>query len=284
MLQPAPCDAQAPTPRFDGVVERWHADGAVAEARIRAGLVLVCDHASNRLPEGYPMLGGDLGITDEVRRSHAAWDIGALGLARALGRRLAPAARGAILVSAPLSRLAFDLNRPPDHAGAMPATSEIHDIPGNRDLQPAERLARTEAISIPFHATLDAEIAALVALGDRPAVIAIHSFTPVYFGKPRLVEFGVIHDDDPALSLAVIEAAEGCGLATRLNEPYAAVDGVTHTIRRHAVPLRLANTMLEIRNDLIAEAVAQDAMAERLAPVLARALQSVAASPAMGAA
>ena len=135
-------------------------------------------------------------------------------------------------------------------------------------------LARTESICLPFHATVSQEINRLVAQGRRPALIAVHSFTPVYLGQTRTVEFGVIHDDDTALSLAVMAAARGCGLDTRLNEPYSAAGDVTHTIRQHAVPMRLANTMLEIRNDLIADADAQAAMADRLAPVLAQALRA----------
>lgn len=261
-----------PEPRFDGLVEHWRADGSPGLDGVPAGLVLICEHASNALPEGVSALGGDLGISAETRASHAAYDIGALGLARGLAALLAPVAGGAVLVHAPLSRLVYDLNRAPDHPAAMPPKSEVHEVPANRNLTPADRLARTEAVCLPFHATLTAQIARLVALGRRPALIAVHSFTPVYFGKVRNVEFGVIHDDDTTLSLAVLEAAAGCGLDTRLNEPYSAAGDVTHTIRQHAVPMRLANTMLEIRNDLIADEASQAAMAQRLAPVLARAL------------
>lgn len=277
MLQPAARPAPVPLPRFDGVVERWAADGAALAERAAAGLVLVCEHASNALAPGYPGLGGDLGLTPDTAQSHAAWDIGALGLARALAARLAPVTGGAVLVHAPLSRLVFDLNRAPDHPGAMPETSEVHPVPGNRGLSPAQRLARTQAVCLPFHATLADEILSVIALDRRPALITIHSFTPVYFGAYRDVEFGVIHDDDPTLSQAIVAAAEGCGLRTELNQPYAASDDVTHTIRLHGVPLRLTNAMLEIRNDLIADADAQTAMAERLAPVLAQALSETGA-------
>lgn len=261
-------------PRFDGRVEHWQADGRPGEGAQPAGLVLICEHASNALAEGFAALGGDLGLSAETRASHAAYDIGALGLARALAPLLAPVAQGAVLVHAPLSRLVYDLNRAPDHPGAMPEKSEVHEVPGNRGLTPADRLARTEALSLPFHETLARQIARLVARGRRPALISIHSFTPVYFGQRRDVEFGVIHDDDTTLSLAVMQAAQGCGLDTRLNEPYSAAGDVTHTIRLHAVPMRLANTMLEIRNDLITDAAAQAAMAARLAPVLAQALRA----------
>ena len=43
---------------------------------------------------------------------------------------------------------------------------------------------------------------------------------------------------------------------------------MTHTLRMLATPYGLPNAMLEIRNDLIATAKAEDAMAETLAPVL----------------
>jgi predicted N-formylglutamate amidohydrolase len=260
LTPPAPAE-------WPGIVERWDAGGAPAAAPLPAGVVVICEHASNATAAPWGDLGAP-GIWDQ----HVAWDVGALGLARGLTRRLAPVCGGAVLVHAPLSRLIFDLNRAPDHPKAMPARSEVHDIPGNADLSPADRLARAQAVCTPFHATLAAEIAALVALGRRPALVAVHSFTPVFHGVAREVEFGVIHDDDQALTHAVIAAAEGSGLETRLNEPYSAAGDVTHTIRLHAVPLRLPNTMLEIRNDLIGVEADQAAMADRLAPVLGVAL------------
>lgn len=253
-----------------GLVERFGPAGRVP------GLVVICEHSSNALPVDRPDLGGDLGIPAATHASHAAWDIGALGLARGLAARMG-AEGGAVLVHAPLSRLVYDLNRAPDHPAAMPAHSEVHEIPGNRGLSGAQRLARVEAVYRPFHATLADVIAGIMAQGVRPVLIGVHSFTPVFHGQPRAVEFGVIHDDDPSLSLAVVAAAAGSGLVTRLNEPYSAAGDVTHTIRLHAVPCRLANTMLEVRNDLIADGPAQQAMAVRLAPVLQRAIAAAGA-------
>ena len=58
-------------------------------------------------------------------------------------------------------------------------------------------------------------------------------------------------------------------LTVRRNEPYGPEDGVTHTLILHALPRRLDNVMLEVRNDLIADAAGQRRMAERLARVLA---------------
>lgn len=266
----------APFAEFPGIVETWGRDGQpCGAAPDPAGVVVICEHASNAFPADSPALGGTLGLDAQTREAHVAWDIGALGLSRGLAARLAPACGGAVLVHAPLSRLVFDLNRAPDHPGATPERSEVFDIPGNRALTPQQRLARTQALYLPFHETLRREITSLIARGRRPALIAVHSFTPIFHGAPREVEFGVIHDDDPALSDAIMDAAPGCGLITRMNEPYSAAGEVTHTIRLHATPFGLQNTMLEIRNDLIATSRAQDAMADRLAPVLVRALRAI---------
>jgi len=142
----------------------------------------------------------------------------------------------------------------------------VHDIPGNAAISPAERLARTQAIYLPWANGLHNLIAARIAAGRRPTIITIHSFTPVYHGKPRSVEFGIIHDADPTLAHAILAASGASGLNARLNEPYSAADDVTHTLRLHATPYGLANAMLEVRNDLIATPAAEAAMADRLVP------------------
>jgi predicted N-formylglutamate amidohydrolase len=223
-------------------------------------VVLVCEHASN----AHPAPWGDLGLDPSVWTAHVAWDPGALGVARALSRRM-----NAALVHAPVSRLIYDCNRAPDMPGAMPARSEVYDIPGNATLSAEDRAGRTSSVYVPFHNGLHALLMRRMARGLRPVIITIHSFTPVYFGKPRAVEFGVIHDADTRLALAIhASALRHLGLNSALNEPYSAADDVTHTLRLHATPYGLPSAMLEIRNDLIATAEAEDAMAERLAPVL----------------
>lgn len=239
----------------------YQIEGRDAPGRV----VLVCEHASNRFP---PPWDGALGLTDDQRRAHIAWDPGALGLARGLAQALK-----APLIHATASRLIYDLNRPPHAPGAMPARSEVHDIPGNADLPAPERLARTRAHYLPFHAALSELLACRLAQGQRPVLVTVHSFTPVYFGQPRAVEFGVIHDADDRLARAI--ARQETGMLTRLNEPYSAADGVAHMLARHATPLGLPHAMLEIRNDLIATPEAEAGMAARLAPAILAAIDEV---------
>src|SRR3546814_12570964 len=52
---------------------------AIYNRRGRSALVLVCEHASNRMPERYQRLG--LSENDLLR--HIAWDMGALEVAQA---------------------------------------------------------------------------------------------------------------------------------------------------------------------------------------------------------
>jgi predicted N-formylglutamate amidohydrolase len=232
--------------------------------------VLICEHASNDFDTPW----GGLGLDDTARQSHIAWDIGALRLAQRLAAALAPETTGAVLIHAPLSRLIYDLNRAPDQPDAMPELSETYAVPGNQALTPDQRLNRTEALYLPFHSRVHAEIIRLLAQGIRPLLLTIHSFTPVYHGQPRAVEFGVIHDADDTLAKAIVAAAAQSGLDTRLNEPYSAKDGVTHTLKLHATPYNLAHAMLEIRNDLLTDPQTENAMTERLTTILSQAFQA----------
>lgn len=241
----------------------------VENAGGRSPVLIVCEHASNAFPAAF----GSLGLSAADRRAHIAWDPGAVGLARALARRL-----DATLVAAHVSRLVYDLNRPPNAASACAETSEVYAIPGNRGLGPAERLLRTEAVYLPFHTALHDTLARRLATGRDTVMITIHSFTPVWHGRPRAVEIGIIHDTGDNFAKSVWrELAATSGHACALNEPYSAADGVTHTLKLHAVPYGLDHAMVEVRNDLIATPGAEEAMAETLARAIIAALASRAA-------
>jgi predicted N-formylglutamate amidohydrolase len=231
-------------------------------------VLLVCEHASNAVP---PELEG-LGLSDDLRRSHIAWDPGALPVAERMAARL-----DAALVAGRFSRLVHDCNRPPDSADAVLEVSEGHPIPGNRGLSPAQRAARAEVVHAPFHARLAAEIEARTTAERSPVIVTIHSFTPVYRGSARQVELGILHDADTRLAdLLLAEAAALTGLVTRRNEPYGPADGVTHTLRRHALPGGLLNVMIELRNDLLSTAAARERIADALAEAVGRALERLA--------
>ncbi|MFN3443317.1 MAG: N-formylglutamate amidohydrolase [Rhizobium rosettiformans] len=241
---------------------------ALENATGTSGVVLVCEHASAVLPAA----AGDLGLSADALSSHIAWDPGALAIAR----RLSTALDG-VLVHQRFSRLIYDCNRPPESPAAMPEKSEIYEIPGNRDLAPAERYARTAALYIPFHDRVSAELSRIAGEERKPVVVTIHTFTPVYFGKPREVEIGILHDTDSRLADAMLEAAAAGGpYRVERNSPYGPEDGVTHTLRLHALPLGLANVMIEVRNDLVRDDAGVEAVSAYLADLISGALERVA--------
>tara|TARA_R110002049_G_scaffold117332_2_gene270439 strand:+ start:14046 stop:14825 length:780 start_codon:yes stop_codon:yes gene_type:complete len=223
-------------------------------------IVLVCEHASNVIP---PRFDG-LGLPDDARESHVAWDPGALGVAQEMAMLL-----DAALVAGGVSRLVYDCNRPPDAADAMPAQSEVFAIPGNTNLSDADRADRVTNIYEPFRATLAQTVAGMTG----PVIVTVHSFTPIYHGTPRTVEVGILHDSDSRLADAMIATASvHTELIVQRNEPYGPQHGVTHTLLEHALPGGHPNVMLEVRNDLIATKAAQRKMAEMIAGWLREAL------------
>ncbi len=253
------------TQQHDDVV---HTEGPAAGEAGPATAVVLCEHASCRFPARF----GDLGLTDEARTSHAAWDPGALELARALAADLA-----APLVASTVSRLLYDCNRPPEAPSAIPTRSERFEVPGNRDLSPEQRAARVEGIYRPFVA----EAARVIDAARPGALVTMHTFTPVYDGRPRAVEIGVLHDDDSRLADALLdEAGAAPPYDIRRNAPYGPEDGVTHSLQLHAMTRGLPNVMIEVRNDLVASPEGRAAVSAWLNPLIARAIARVASSAA----
>ena len=222
----------------------------------RADVVLICEHAANRIPGALDALGLDR----ETRISHVAWDPGAAQVARAMADRL-----DAPLFLQRFSRLVYDCNRPVFADSAVPAVSERYAIPGNDGLDAGARAARQAAIYLPFRDTIAAFVRGRIDAGRPPMIVTVHTFTPVFQGSRRTTELGVLHDADARLADAVLAllAADG-GLKVRRNDPYGPEDGVTHTLKVQALGHGLPNVMFEIRNDLVADAAQQRAFAERL--------------------
>ena len=165
---------------------------SVLSAPLDAPVLLVCEHASNFIPEPFD----NLGLTEDVRHSHVAWDPGALGVSTRLAVHL-----NAPLVAGCVSRLVYDCNRPTTAHDAVPARSEIYDIPGNQNLTKDALAQRATNVYVPFRDCLAAEIA------RRPSVqvlVTIHSFTPIYNGTPREVGIGILHGDDDRFAAQMI--------------------------------------------------------------------------------
>ena len=232
----------------------------------RAPILVVCDHATRRMPPDLHQLGLDGWVLD----THVAWDIGAADVACRLARLLdAPA------ILSGFSRLVADPNRALDQPEAFPAISAGIAIPGNQDLTDKERVRRARDYWLPYHRGIDAKLAAFAGRGIVPAFISVHSCTPVYDRIVRPWHVGVMWDQDPRLGPALIDALEAWGgIHVGDNEPYSGKHPFDYTVDHHAEGAGLPCVGLEIRQNLIADAAGArdwaDLLARCLRPILAR--------------
>jgi predicted N-formylglutamate amidohydrolase len=235
----------------------------------QADLVLLCDHASNAVPQSL----AELGMKPQDLADHIAWDSGAAQVTRILSQRLdAPA------VLSGYSRLVIDCNRKPGHETSIPAASDGIVIPGNQDVSPAEAARRMDAIFHPYHHAVEAAIDHVQARGTPPAIVAIHSFTPEMDNMKRPWHISVLWDNDPRIPTPLLAVLRARGdLTVGENQPYSGREHYGYSAEVHATAAGLPNALIEIREDQIRD---QDGIA-RYADILGNALEEVLADPGL---
>jgi len=232
-------------------VEAWR---TIGEPRF-GGILIVSDHASNRVPPDI-----DLGIDPALLTEHVAIDIGVAEVAARMARQ-----PGIAAFLGNVSRLVCDFNREEDAPAVIPHASDGHAIPGNLfDLGQLgagreERLAR-------FHRPYHDALATLLDEAPPALILSLHSFTPGLKSKPeeaRPWQVGVLYnEDDRAARLAIpLLAAEG--LVVGDQQPYSGTL-LNATMNRHAEAEGRPYLGIEVRQDQIGDAVGQDLWAERL--------------------
>jgi predicted N-formylglutamate amidohydrolase len=227
--------------------------GRSDQETVNSRLLFLCDHASNRLPEG------GLGLDSALLATHIAYDIGAAFLTRALAN-----AYGAPALLGGWSRLLIDLNRGAEDPTLVMKLSDGSIIPGNAGADAPEVARRIAAYHAPYHAAIDAE---LDRIGTGAVVISIHSFTPAWKGRPRPWQVGILYDRDTRLSAPLMTRLAEAGFVVGDNEPYSgALEG--DTLYRHGTLRTLPHVLIEIRQDLIATEAAAQGFASRLKPIL----------------
>ena len=228
-----------------------------------AGVLLVCDHASNALPPEY----GSLGLPPEDFQRHIAYDIGSADVTRELARLFnAPA------VLTCFSRLLIDANRGGDDPTLVMRISDGSLIPGNARVDDAEIEHRRVRFWQAYRDAVRAHVDAMSAAGPLPAIVSLHSFTPVWRGLARPWKIGLLWDNDGRLAQALLEELEAAGHSgIGDNEPY---DGalVGDTMYEHGTARGLAHVLIELRQDLIASPQGARDWAGQIAPALAKAL------------
>ena len=218
---------------------------------LAGGIVIVSDHASNRVPSDI-----DLGIDPALLDEHVAVDIGVGAVAECMARQ---AGFAAFLGN--VSRLVCDFNRDEDSPALIPHASDGHDIPGNL-FDVAEREERIERFFRPYHDAL----ASLLHDAPPALIVSLHSFTPNLRSRPeeqRPWQVGVLYNQDERAARLAIPLLEAEGLIVGDQQPYSG-RLLNATMNRHAEARGLPYVGIEIRQDLIAEPAGQAEWAERL--------------------
>jgi predicted N-formylglutamate amidohydrolase len=219
--------------------------------------LLVCDHASRRLPAAL----GTLGLSETELSSHIAWDIGAAGVARMLADRL-----DAALILQNYSRLAVDCNRPLTAPDSIPTRSEWVQIVANENLDDSAVNERVGEIFTPYHDALRRHIDQRQRDRRKTLLVSIHSFTPNYRGDARPWHVGVMYRSDARMAKALLLMLKRDDrLQVGDNEPYAIEEDSDYTLPTHGEARGIAHVGLEIRQDLIADEAGQKTWAGRLA-------------------
>jgi len=225
-------------------------------------VLLVCDHASRRLPAAL----GNMGLDPFALRCHLALDIGAAALTGRLAKKLSLTA-----VLCQYSRLVVDCNRQLMDPGAFLEFGDGIVVTGNRNLHAADKKIRADEIFWPYHNAVASQVERLVAAGQPPVFVSLHSFTPVINGQYRPWEVGVLWDTDRATAEIFMQDFRAAGFHVGDNEPYSGKSPQDFTVDHHAESIGLPHVGVEIRQDLIDD----DEGVRRIGAVLQRIIASL---------
>jgi predicted N-formylglutamate amidohydrolase len=242
----------------------------------RSNFVIVVDHAGARIPARL----GRLGLPDSELQRHIAWDIGALGLARAMSEAL-----DAPLIAQNYSRLVIDCNRNPAMPTSIPEISEYVAVPGNLECSATQLAARRMEVFEPYHDRIRALLEERRSAGRPTILIAQHTMTDVYKGVRREMHGAVLYNRDRRFAGLVLDMLRRePELTFADNQPYFVSDETDYTIPTHGEARALPHVEIEIRQDLVSEEPGQRDWARRLVAALRSAEEafSSAGRPAPG--
>jgi len=220
--------------------------------------VIVCDHASNFVPDELNCLG----LTKEDLARHIAWDIGAAAVAGMLSERFDSPA-----VFCGVSRLVIDCNRHLDAEDLIPKVSDGTIVPGNCNLTDDDRAARINDYFQPYHEAID------VALNGREGAIflSVHSMTECLKGELRPWSVALSSFEDRSMVEPLLEELrELREFSVGDNQPYNLDPHVDYTTPHHALRRGLRHLQVEFRQDEIASVAGQKLWAERFGGALER--------------
>lgn len=185
-------------------------------------IIFTCEHGGHRVPAAYQSLFAGRG---RLLQSHRGYDPGALELARRLSRSVR-----APLIFSDVTRLLVELNRSPDSEDFFSAIT--------RSASQEQKGRIVSDHYLPYRRKVERRIAGWLGEGRRVLHLSIHSFTPVFRGRRRDLDIGLLYDPARKLEAAFCKAWRksllNCdpSLTVRANQPYrGTADGFTTYLR-----------------------------------------------------
>lgn len=230
----------------------WTHAAEVIDGDLNGRLVFTCEHASAELPDPWLWPNEDRWLVD----THWASDIGAAAFTRRIAERMnAPA------VLSRFSRLLIDPNRPLESDTLFRENADGRTVHLNEALLSAERARRVDRFYHPYHAA----VSSIVEKSTCDTVFSIHTFTDDYEGEKRVLELGVLFDEDEEPAHSLVRHLADAGFHVAPNEPWSGKIGLAYSPVRHAREFKRCALEIEARQDLIVD----ESFAARLAEALA---------------
>ena len=210
-------------------------------------IFVTAEHAGVKVPKQLNRLGLPV---DELKR-HIGWDIGVDGVAREVHRIL-----GIPTLLGRFSRLLVDLNRAPESPACIRESSDGTAVPANQRMSKKARSDRIEWFHQPYH-----EACSMLIRAIKPkALLSIHSYTPRLRvdGFDRPWHCAVLYGRAWGLARECIEYLESVGdFIVGDNTPYRIGTTGVYSLPVHGDEIDIPMIVVEIRQDLIADAESQ---------------------------
>ena len=207
--------------------------------------LLICDHASNAIPEDYAQLG----LQEHELERHVAWDIGAAEVTRHLADIL-----GCQAILSGFSRLLIDPNRGLDDPTLIMKLSDGSIIPGNLDVDRHNNMSawqeRVDKFYMPYHLAIASTLENLINDGQVPIILSVHSFTPNFRGVKRPWSAAVLWDKDDRLAKHLFGSLSKSEKLIGDNEPYSG-RLKNDCLFRHGTEKGLPHALIELRQDYL---------------------------------
>ena len=206
----------------------------------KSAILITCEHASNRLPPSFS-------LPKRLINSHWALDVGISKVVDRVAEILDCTA-----IKSNYSRLIIDLNRHFHQETLIrEKTSRTVPVLFNRNLSKKKIEERKNKIHKPYHDRIDSLVKELKKHHKQIILICLHSFTPIYFGKPRHVEIGMMYNEHKRLAKHIGEGLREFGYDVKYNEPYSAIKGEAYTAYTHGRHNDILWVEIETNNKLL---------------------------------